>query len=447
LLSAARHLEWAWRTAKEAATMERTIRRVLVLGANGTMGAQSAALFARAGFDVCCASRTAEKSAAAIAALVTKEPALESRLTATSYDDLPRLVAECDWIFEALGEDLDLKRGYFDIIDRHRRSDALVTTVTSGLSLERLGEGRSASFQEHFLGTHLYNPPAKLRACERIAHARTRSDVIAFVDAFLRDTLGRVVIPTRDVPAFAGNRIGFQFLNQAAKLAETHGVLAVDTLLGSHTGRALPPLATIDLVGLDVHRAIVDNVFHNAMQDCRPCFQLPEFMSAMIVGGQLGRKSAERGGFYGPRTNGAKPVWNPARNTHETPEAPRFDVVEEARALLREGRTADAVRGMFAAPGPEARVLQRALANYIHYAFARVGDVTEREHGIHGIDAVMAHGFYWAPPGAWVDFLGGPRAAADVLEANGFRVPEALAALPADAPVCAIERPEKFFGG
>jgi 3-hydroxyacyl-CoA dehydrogenase len=427
--------------------MERTIRRVLVLGANGTMGAQSAALFARAGFDVCGASRSLEKSAAAIAALVAKDAALAPRLTAASYDDLPRLVAACDWVFEALGEDLDLKRRFFDIIDQNRRSDALVTTVTSGLSIAGLGAGRSASFQEHFLGTHFYNPPAKLRACERIAHARTRPDVIEFADAFLRDTLGRVVIPTRDVPAFAGNRIGFQFLNQAAKLAETHSVLAIDTLLGAHTGRALPPLATIDLVGLDVHRAIVDNVFQNATQECRPCFQLPAFMDTMISGGQLGRKTADRGGFYGPRTNGAKPVWNPALCAHETPEAPRYDVVDEARALLREGRAAEAVRGMFAARGDDARVIQRALANYVHYAFARIGDVTEREQGIHGIDAVMAHGFCWAPPGAFVDMLGGPKAAAGMLEANGFLPPPALIDLPEGTPVCAVERPERFFGG
>lgn len=427
--------------------MERMIRRVLVLGANGTMGAQSAALFARAGFDVCCASRTEEKSTAAIAALVAKDATLAARLTPASYDDLGRHIAEADWIFEALGEDLELKRHYYDLIDRHRRADALVTTVTSGLSIATLGEGRSASFQEHFLGTHLYNPPAKLRACERIAHGRTRTDVIDFVDTFLRDTLGRVVVPTRDVPAFAGNRIGFQFLNQAAKLAEQHGVLAIDTLLGAYTGRALPPLATIDLVGLDVHRAIVDNIFENATQDCRPCFQMPSFMQSMIAGGQLGRKAADRGGFYGPRTNGAKPVWNPGLGTHETPPMPQFDVVEQARALLREGRTAEAVQGMFAATGDEARVVQRALANYVQYAFSRVGDVTDAADGIHGIDAVMAHGFCWAPPGAFVDFLGGPRATASMLEAHGFRVPQALLDLPEGERVCRIERPESFFGG
>ena len=262
--------------------MERPINRVVVLGANGTMGAQSAALFARAGAEVVCVSRTVEKSAAAIARLLVKEPELAPRLQAIAYDDLPAALVGCDWVFEALGEDATLKRTLFAIIDRHRAPDCIVSTVTSGLSITALAAGCSPSFQQHFIGTHFFNPPAKLLACERIAHPAARPEFVDFIDGYLRDRLQRVVIPARDVPAFAGNRIGFQFLNQAALAAETHGVLAVDTLLGGYTGRALPPLATIDLVGLDVHRAIVDNVFANAAHDCRECFLVPEFVEAMI---------------------------------------------------------------------------------------------------------------------------------------------------------------------
>jgi len=425
--------------------VERTIDRVVVLGANGAMGAQSAALFARAGAEVACASRTVEKSAAAIARLVAKEPELEPRLRAISYDELPAALADCDWVFEALGEDATLKRAFFAIIDRHRAPNCIVSTVTSGLSIAALAESCSASFQQHFIGTHFFNPPAKLLACERIASAAARPEFVAFVDAYLRERLQRVVIPARDVPAFAGNRIGFQFLNQAAQAAEAHGVLAVDTLLGGYTGRALPPLATIDLVGLDVHRAIVDNVFDNAVHDCRECFQVPEFVQAMIGRGQLGKKAPQAGGFYGPRANGARPVWNVRLAAHETPEAPRYDFVDAATAALRSGDAAAAIRGVFAATEAPARFVQHALANYLHYAFSRVGDVTDAADGIHGIDAVMAHGFCWAPPGAFVDLLGGPAATARVLAANGFRVPVALAALPEGANICRVANPAKFF--
>jgi hypothetical protein len=102
---------------------------------------------------------------------------------------------------------------------------------------------------------------------------------------------------------------------------------------------------------------------------------------------------------------------------------------------------------MFEDRSDGARIVQRALANYIHYSFARVGDVTDAAHGIHGIDAVMAHGFAWAPPGAFVDLLGGPQAAATILEAHGFRPPLSLTELPEGTPVCAVENAERFFGG
>lgn len=422
-----------------------TIQRVVILGANGTMGAQTAALFARAGVTVVCASRSQEKSAQAIAALCTKEPALAGQLSAISYSELPAAVADCDWIVEALGEDLKLKRSFYEMIDRHRGPRCIVSTVTSGLSIAALAEGFSAPFQQHFLGTHLFNPPAKLRACERIAHARTRPDLVEFVDEFLRGPLQRIVIPALDVPAFAGNRVGFQFLNQAARAAEARGVLEVDTLLGGYTGRALPPLATIDLVGLDVHRAIVDNVFWHAAHDCRECFRVPEFLEAMIGRGQLGRKTPAAGGFYGPRTNGERPVWNPRHRNHETKAAPEYAFVAETQAALRAGDPAAAQQLLLAAADPAAVFVQRSLANYVHYSFARVGDVTPAADGIHGIDAVMAHGFCWVPPGAFVDLWGGPAAAARVLTAHGFTPPASLQGLPEGAPVCRIPDTARLF--
>jgi 3-hydroxyacyl-CoA dehydrogenase len=297
------------------------IRRVAVLGANGTMGALSGGLFAQQGVHVCFVSRSRDKSVLGIEKAVAqaRSEQLARYMTAESYDNLPAVVADCDWIFEALGEDADLKRTYYEIVDRHRRSDAIVSTVSSGLSIAGLAAGRSESFRQHFLGTHFYNPPAKLPAAERIAHPETLPEVVRFVDAFMAERLRRVVIPTRDVPAFAGNRVGFQFLNQAAKLAEQHGVLTIDTLLGSYTGRALPPLKTIDLVGLDVHRAIVDNVFHNAAHDCRECFKMPDIHARHDRARPAGLEGPRAGRLLRPAPErlaaGVESAPRPARNT------------------------------------------------------------------------------------------------------------------------------------
>ena len=83
------------------------------------------------------------------------------------------------------------------------------------------------------------------------------------------------MIECADTPAFAGNRIGFKVLNEVAQLAADYGVAYMDQLVGSHTGRALPPLATIDLVGWDVHKAIVDNLWEYTDDEAHDSFVLP----------------------------------------------------------------------------------------------------------------------------------------------------------------------------
>jgi len=424
-----------------------SIQRVAVLGANGTMGALSGGIFAQYGVRVCFVSRSREKSEEGIRKAVAqaRSEQIASFLTADSYDHLPEIVSKSDWVFEAVGEDLELKRRFYAAIDAHRADDCIVSTVSSGLSIAALAEGRSPSFKRHFLGTHLYNPPGKLTAAERIAHPETLPGVVRFVDEFMARHLRRVVIPTRNVPAFAGNRIGFQFLNHAARLAENYGVSRIDALLGPYTGRAMPPLETIDLVGLDVHRAIVDNVYANAHDETRESFRLPDFMAHMIARGQLGMKARGQGGFYAPRSNGARPVWNPKTAVYEVQESGRFGFVDDARALLRDGLYAEAVQALFAARGEAAEIVQRSLAGYVSYAFRRIGDVTDPEIGIAGIDDVMAHGFNWAPPGAFVDLLGGPAAAARQLERLGFTPPESLTRLPEGRPVCSVRGFGRYF--
>ena len=137
----------------------------------------------------------------------------------------------------------------FDRVEKVRRDDSIVATVTSGLSINDLAEGRSDSFRKHFLGLHLFNPPNVIVGTELIAGRDTDPQVVDFVEAFARVRLGREVIRTNDSPAFAGNRVGFKVLNEVAQLAEQLGSALVDRIIGPYTGRALTPLATIDLVG------------------------------------------------------------------------------------------------------------------------------------------------------------------------------------------------------
>ena len=105
------------------------------------------------------------------------------------------------------------------------------------------------------------------------------------------------MIRTADTPGFAGNRVGFKVLNEAAQLAEEHGPVLVERLVGPYTGRALTPLATVDLVGWDIHRAIVDNIHKHAPDEAHATLRLPGVHGASArAKGMLGNKSG--GGFF-----------------------------------------------------------------------------------------------------------------------------------------------------
>ena len=275
--------------------------KVVIIGANGTMGAGAGCVFAGAGYNVTMLARSAGKAAEGLtdAQNDARAEAIAERISLGAYDaDLVRAVGEAAIIFESLAEDLPLKKQFFELIDQSRRPDAIVATGSSGLSIAEMARGRSESFRRNFLGVHLFNPPHVIVGTEVIPGPDTDPAVVKNVVAMLTKRLGRKVIVTRDMPAFVGNRVGFKVLNETAQLAAEHGVAYIDYLIGPHTGRAMAPLATVDLVGWDVHKAIVDNVHANCEDEAHESFAMPAYMKAGLARGCLGDKTPERGGFY-----------------------------------------------------------------------------------------------------------------------------------------------------
>ena len=196
----------------------RKLERVVVLGANGTMGYGSAALFTQAVAQVTFLARTKRKAEEGLASAIAqvRSPTVASRASVGGYEDLEAAVSQADLVFEALTEDFELKKAMFDRVEGARRDDAIVATVTSGLSINALCEGRSDSFRRHFLGLHFFNPPNVIVGTELIAGRDTDPELVDFVDVFARQRLGREMVRTADTPAFAGNRVGFKVLNEAA---------------------------------------------------------------------------------------------------------------------------------------------------------------------------------------------------------------------------------------
>jgi len=418
-------------TPKSAAQLKeilasRKIERVVVLGANGTMGYGSAALFTQAVPHVTFLARSAEKAKEGIAAAIkqVRSPTVASRAESGSYDDLEAAVGKADLIFEALTEDFEIKRQMFDRVESARSEDSIVATVTSGLSINQLCEGRSDSFRANFLGLHFFNPPNVIVGTELIAGRDTDPDLLDFIETFSQVRLGREMVRAKDTPGFAGNRVGFKVLNEAAQLAEKLGPVLVDRLIGPYTGRALTPLATIDLVGWDIHRAIVDNVHQNAPDEAHATNKLPDFMAALMENGVLGNKSGS--GFF-KRDGKARLALDPSTGDYKPVEditLPDLGYIDEVSDLYRMARYEEGLAVFLAAEGEEAAIARKVVAGYISYAFHRVGEVTET---ITEIDMIMGSGFNWAPPSVLVDTMGAA-AAVKLIDTAGLPVPEALSA-------------------
>ncbi|HEX7700823.1 MAG TPA: 3-hydroxyacyl-CoA dehydrogenase family protein [Kofleriaceae bacterium] len=407
-----------------------SIRKVVVLGGNGVMGAGAGALFAGVGLPTVLLARTIEKAESG-KARAEKLAKRELPITCGTYDDLAQSLRDADFVLESVAEDLETKRNLFAAVDR-APNHAIVATVSSGLSIAAMCEGRSPEFRSHFLGVHLFNPPTAITGCELIAHRETASDVIETVRELLI-ACGRQVVECADTPGFAGNRVGFRLLNQVAQLAEQHGVVFMDSLLGTHTGRALPPLATIDLVGWDVHKAIVDHLY---AQTGDAAFALPAYVQRGIDRGHLGRKTRDKGGFYRVDADKRQFVLDPASGDYRprADVAPPSKLVEQMQAAAKTGDYASGLEILCTAEGLEAEILRQVLLGYISYGLGLVGEVVAAPRDI---DRIMGYGFNWAPPSVLVDAIGAARTIA-LLDKAGLPVPPSIvAAARANAPMFA----------
>jgi len=424
----------------------REIKKVAVLGANGAMGSRCGGIFAQAGVRCTFFARTEEKALLGIdnAVQQARSDILREYITPKTYDELEDELPECDWVFEALGEDIGLKRGYLERIDRARNKGTIVSTVSSSLSIEELAEGKSDDFKAHFLGVHFFNPPGKLPANELIFHPDNSDMLKSFVSSFCEDRLYRVNIVTYNRPGFAGNRIGFSFLNEATLYAEKHGVDTIDYLLGPHTGRAMPPLATIDLVGLDVYRAIVDYIYNKTDDERHETFSLPLYAEKMIRKGLLGRKGQTKSGFYSKGKEDEILGISPNSLEYSPLKSMKIEFVEDMKNYIHDGEYTKAVDIIKKERSPEADIVRHFILGYISYSYSRIGEVTPKEHGISGIDKVMAYGFSWLPPSGWVDLLGGPSPTISLIEKAGLPVSEQLSVQSADSH-CLVSDVQKYL--
>ncbi|MDQ7793544.1 MAG: 3-hydroxyacyl-CoA dehydrogenase/enoyl-CoA hydratase family protein [bacterium] len=305
--------------------MKRGINRVAVLGA-GVMGAAIAAHLANVGIpcyllDIVPREPTPEERARGLTLesrevrdrLVVQgiQNCLKARPAAFFRPDRAELVtpgnlednldwlAGVDWVIEAVVERLDIKQELFRKVAAHRQPGTIVSSNTSGISVNRMVEGLPLEFRQHFLGTHFFNPPRYLKLLEIIATADTLPELVSFMSAFAEQTLGKGVVLAKDTPNFIANRIGVFGMMQTMRVMEEkdYQVDEIDAVTGPAMGRPKSAsFRTADIVGLDTFLHVAKNVRENVAPAERPFFEPAGFLKALAERGWTGEKAGQ--GFY-----------------------------------------------------------------------------------------------------------------------------------------------------
>lgn len=387
------------------------IKTVTVIGATGTMGSNVAGIFASFGnAKVFCVGRDIEKVRKTIPKIIAsvRADSIADNLVPADYTMLDKCVSASDLIFESASENIVVKREIAKLVSQSINKHAITCTGTSGLSICDISKCYPEEVRSRFFGVHMFNPPYSLSLCELITTEATSETVISELREYLEKRLLRTVVEVKDSPAFLGNRIGFMFINEAMRYAEKYkdngGIDYIDAILGSFSGRSMPPLITADFVGLDVHKAIVDNIFNNTDDYANEAFVLPEYVQTLVDTGCLGRKTGEGlyKTFYYENGLKRKTVFDLKSEDYRDIIQYVFPFSEEMKKHLSEGDYTLAFEALTNNHSQEAEICIVFLLKYIMYA---VYTADEIGGGVSAADDVMATGFSWCPPLALYDAL------------------------------------------
>ena len=244
--------------------MGRQIESVAVLGC-GTMGSGIAAASAAAGCRVLMLDVTETSAQRGLQAV---EEADRHLVTTGTFDDLA-LIADYDWICEAIVEDVAIKQQLFARVEPLRKDGSVVSSNTSGIPLRDIAAGMSDRFQSDVAITHFFNPVRVMRLFELVPGAQTSADVVEVFATFGADRLGKGIVHAKDTVNFIGNRIGCFFMLSGLHLAKPFLAAGmtqetINAVLGKPVG--LPPTGLyglVDLIGLDVMHLVGKNLAIN----------------------------------------------------------------------------------------------------------------------------------------------------------------------------------------
>lgn len=383
--------------------MSTPIQKVAVIGA-GTMGAGIAGLCAACGCDVLLLDMKKEIAQKAIERLLSgKRPVITEQhannITAGSLDDDLSLIADRDWICEAVVEDLQIKRDLFRRLETVRRDGSILSTNTSGIPLRDIYTGMSKRMQRDIAVTHFFNPVHAMKLVELVPGSNTDPVVITRLAQFFDGPMAKGTVYAKDTVNFIANRIGCHWMLAGLHKAATADLPleTVDALMSEPMG--LPPTGLyglIDLVGLDVIDFVAKNLEQNlpAGDSGREFLQLPAPEQAMLNNKQLGRKTG--GGFY-----------KLIRSADGSKSMEVFDLEDSAWRPMQEVMLGDAhidFKTLINSDDREGRFTWDLMSSTLNYASSLVPEIS---NDIVNVDRAMKWGFAWAHgPFELIDLVG-----------------------------------------
>jgi|LGOV01.1.fsa_nt_gb 3-hydroxyacyl-CoA dehydrogenase len=225
-------------------------------------------------------------------------------------DDIEHL-RDADWIVEVIVEDLKIKESLFAKISPYINEKTLLSSNTSGISINEMSKVIPEELRERFFGSHFFNPVRFMKLIEIIPNEKTREDVVEYMTEFCDKRLGKGVVVAKDNPGFIANRIGavsfFSVLHRMNKPG--FSIEEVDALSGILIGR--PRTGTfrlLDMIGIDTIVKLAAYLKAHTNDELeKDILTLPDYFNKMVENGMLGDKS--RQGFY-------KKVKKPERATY-----------------------------------------------------------------------------------------------------------------------------------
>jgi 3-hydroxyacyl-CoA dehydrogenase len=386
-----------------------TIGKAAVLGA-GTMGAGIAAHLANAGIPTLLLDIAPKEADATDKNVIVKslfEAAKKLKpapfmladnaklITIGNFTDDIAKLKDCDFVIEAVVENLDIKHKLFTEVDKHRKPGAVIASNTSGIPIDSIAEPFSDDFKQHFVGIHFFNPPRYMKLVEVIPGTKTSGEIACKVSGFIDQRLGKGVVPAKDRPNFIANRIG-----TFAMMGVVHEMLAmgftpteIDQMTGKAIGHASSAtFRTSDLVGLDVLVHVNKNLYPAVPTDeDRDVFKIPDVFETMLEKKLLGDKT--KGGFYKKSTDaeGKRQILELDLKTFEykPQEKTKFASLDAAKQI---DDKAARINKLVWGDDRVAEFLWKTISRTCRYAANRIPEIADT---LLEIDNAIKWGFGW----------------------------------------------------